>query len=155
MSFQPPELWDAQKIAGYIGVSAKTVLNHRIHQQGFPKPIKRGRRLLWDARETVRWLTRPIGTPQSEYSTGDSVEEQTSLYRHFDADQVLLYVGISLRPIQRLAQHEGASHWFQNIARIEIEKFPSRSDALQAEAEAIWRERPKHNVAMPNRGRAE
>ena len=70
------------------------------------------------------------------------------LYRHFDECGNLLYVGISLSTIQRLSQHKSQSHWFDNIQKITIEKFPSREDALQAERTAIQEEEPLHNLAL-------
>lgn len=69
----------------------------------------------------------------------------TSLYRHFSRDGALLYVGISLRPLRRLGEH-GDSKWFDEIAKVEMERFPTRLHALTAEREAIISERPIHNV---------
>lgn len=73
------------------------------------------------------------------------------LYRHFDEAGVLLYVGISNRPGYRSAQHEQRAEWWRDVARIDLERFDSRAAAVLAEHAAIWRERPKHNVA---RGRS-
>jgi len=70
----------------------------------------------------------------------------TALYRHFDANGVLLYVGVSLSAIERLRQHRDASHWSREIARVEIKWFLHRSDALNAEREAVRKENPKYNV---------
>lgn len=71
-----------------------------------------------------------------------------NLYRHFDASGALLYVGISLSAVQRLGQHRHNSHWFESIARIEIETFMSRAQVLIAERSAIEAERPLHNIAL-------
>jgi hypothetical protein len=71
------------------------------------------------------------------------------LYRHFDTAGVLLYVGISLSTLNRLAQHKTDSHWFEEIARIEIERHPSRAAALAAERKAIANENPRHNLQRP------
>jgi hypothetical protein len=71
---------------------------------------------------------------------------RTALYRHFDADGRLLYVGISMRPFQRLYNHD-RSHWSQDIATVRIEWFYSRKEALQAELRAITTENPAHNLA--------
>lgn len=72
---------------------------------------------------------------------------RTALYRHFSADGRLLYVGISLCAIGRLAQHRQTAHWFGEISRVDVEWLPSRRDALKAEAEAIRKESPMHNIA--------
>ena len=71
---------------------------------------------------------------------------ETHLYRHFNAEGDLLYVGISLSAINRLGQHADHSHWFKSIANVKIETFQSRDDALKAEREAIISEAPKHNI---------
>lgn len=75
-------------------------------------------------------------------------DRPADLYRHFDADGRLLYVGISLSTVARLTQHRASSHWFQKIARVEIEKHPSRRAALEAEKQAILSERPICNVLL-------
>lgn len=71
---------------------------------------------------------------------------RTALYRHFDAAGQLLYVGISLSAVQRLAQHRQTAHWFDRIARIDIEWHDSREEALAAEVVAIKAEAPQCNV---------
>jgi predicted GIY-YIG superfamily endonuclease len=71
---------------------------------------------------------------------------KTALYRHFDTDDNLLYVGVSLSSVNRLSQHKSNSHWFYSIARQEIEYFDSREEALKAEAEAIRNENPNNNI---------
>jgi hypothetical protein len=68
------------------------------------------------------------------------------LYRHFDAQGALLYVGISASAVRRLAEHKKGAAWFSSIAFVEVERFPTRAAAQQAEFEAITRERPKYNV---------
>lgn len=73
----------------------------------------------------------------------------THLYRHFDQDGVLLYVGISLNAIQRLSQHRDHSSWFGSIARVEIKTFETREAAMEAERVTIANENPKYNVRRP------
>ena len=74
------------------------------------------------------------------------MSDRTSLYRHWDADGDLLYVGISLSAVGRLAQHSKASHWANNIASVTIETFGSRKEAETAERRAISGENPRHNI---------
>ena len=71
----------------------------------------------------------------------------TQLYRHFDAEGRLLYVGISLSTIFRTKQHRDNSSWFASISKITIETFPSRQEAWEAETLAIEREKPIFNIA--------
>ena len=63
----------------------------------------------------------------------------------------MLYVGISLRALNRLGQHRNHSAWFSSIARVEMEHYPSRPEVCEAERIAIADENPKHNIvrAMP------
>lgn len=68
-----------------------------------------------------------------------------ALYRHFDADGQLLYVGISANPFERGKQHKGDSDWFQQVSTITLEWFAKRSEAEVAEIEAIRCERPSFN----------
>jgi len=79
---------------------------------------------------------------------------RTALYRHWDADGNLLYVGISLSAVHRLTQHKRDSHWHDSIANMTIEWFDNRREALAAEREAIRMERPifnkMHNAANDN-----
>jgi predicted GIY-YIG superfamily endonuclease len=80
------------------------------------------------------------------------------LYRHFAADGELLYVGVSLSALRRLQQHQQRSPWFDHIARVEIQAFQSRGEALTAERQAIATERPTHNarcVAGPGQWQVE
>ena len=71
---------------------------------------------------------------------------KTQLYRHYDSNKKLLYVGISLSAVNRLAQHRDTSHWFSDIANIEIETFSTREEALLAERKAIVNENPVCNI---------
>lgn len=71
---------------------------------------------------------------------------RTALYRHWNADGELLYVGISLKPFQRLDQHKNNSHWYGDIANVSVEYFDTRSLAEDAERVAINKEKPLHNI---------
>jgi excinuclease UvrABC nuclease subunit len=73
---------------------------------------------------------------------------QTGLYRHFDKNGDLLYVGISLNVFMRLYQHKDSSHWFSEISTVTIEYFETRQDALIAEELAIKKEKPMHNIVF-------
>jgi hypothetical protein len=73
------------------------------------------------------------------------MDKPTQLYRHYDAQGRLLYVGISLSALVRLSGHRGTSAWFDDVARVDIEMHPSRAAALKAEAAAIRDEGPMHN----------
>lgn len=72
--------------------------------------------------------------------------QQTCLYRHFDGDGRLLYVGVSLSAAARLSRHSVDSGWFRLVALVTLEWHPNRSMALAAERAAIRSERPEYNV---------
>lgn len=75
--------------------------------------------------------------------------EPTALYRLFDADETLLYVGIARRPEQRWREHAIEKPWWNGVARKSIEWHESRISAAKAEAIAVRDERPTHNRALP------
>ena len=68
------------------------------------------------------------------------------LYRHYDYEDVLLYVGVSISTAARLAQHRDHSRWFENVHRVTITRYDTRESALIAEKLAIQAERPVWNV---------
>lgn len=69
-----------------------------------------------------------------------------NLYRHFGNQGELLYVGVSLNTLGRLAQHKCTAIWFKEIKKVEIEQFENREDALKAEQCAILKEHPIYNI---------
>lgn len=66
------------------------------------------------------------------------------LYRHFNEDGVLLYVGVSLSVVCRSYKH-GKSPWADDISLITIEKHKTKRLALEAEKLAIKNESPLFN----------
>lgn len=70
----------------------------------------------------------------------------TALYRYFDADDQLLYIGITGDLAVREVSHIRDSSWMEFAARSTIERYPTRRDALDAERDAIETERPLFNV---------
>ena len=68
-----------------------------------------------------------------------------SVYRHYNAEGTLLYVGCSINPFMRLRSHEIGLVWAADIVRVEIERFPSSDAALDAECLAIRNEGPRFN----------
>ncbi len=73
----------------------------------------------------------------------------TSLYRHFDRNGRLLYVGISKNAVARLGGHKRNASWYPDIRNVTIANYPSRDAALRAEARAIRTENPIHNAMRP------
>ncbi|QLJ01510.1 GntR family transcriptional regulator [Streptomyces sp. NEAU-sy36] len=73
--------------------------------------------------------------------------ERTALYRLFDTDDRLLYVGISSEPKARMRDHAAEKSWWGDVATRDFEWFDSRQEAAEAEIEAIRNEQPLHNHA--------
>lgn len=68
-----------------------------------------------------------------------------ALYRHFDADGVLLYVGITGNPKRRLYEHKCRSRWAEQIDRVTVKWMPDLATARDAERIAIAKEGPLFN----------
>jgi predicted GIY-YIG superfamily endonuclease len=68
------------------------------------------------------------------------------LYRYYDIDGNLLYVGVSVNSVQRMINHRSEAHWFSEVARIEIENHEDRQMALRAETLLVTYLKPKYNI---------
>lgn len=68
------------------------------------------------------------------------------LYRLYDRDGDLLYIGVSKDPWRRFRGHRRTSPWIRKARRGRIQVFPTIDAALAAEREAIRTERPRFNV---------
>lgn len=74
-----------------------------------------------------------------------------ALYRFFDADDVLLYVGLTTNPPERLKKHRGEKPWWPEIAQMHVEYHPTVAALKEAERNVIATEKPRYNV-QHNRG---
>lgn len=72
--------------------------------------------------------------------------EPTTLYRMWGDNHRLLYVGITKRGYGRMYNHARMSEWWRQVITISLEHYPSREDAMAAEARAIHREKPIYNI---------
>lgn len=71
--------------------------------------------------------------------------QKTFLYRHYDVDRLLLYIGISSSSTGRTSNHLRSATWSERIAIIRVEPFNSRRTAAQEENAAIQKEKPLYN----------
>ena len=67
------------------------------------------------------------------------------VYRMWDKNGVLLYIGKSNNPLNRWKQHR-KKPWFEQVARFEYEPHPDEASAYAAEREAIKTEHPLYNI---------
>lgn len=70
----------------------------------------------------------------------------TFLYRLYNTDNQVIYVGVTANVGMRLGQHEYTKTWWGDVARVEVDTFAARPDALAAERAAIVTLSPVHNV---------
>lgn len=68
------------------------------------------------------------------------------LYRFYDEDDTLLYIGITNDPERRLYQHTAQKPWADDIARTEYAVFANKTEAAAAEAALIKELSPLHNI---------
>lgn len=83
-----------------------------------------------------------------------TTEAAHTLYRMFDADGRLLYVGITLDVGERFAMHRQGKSWWPAVAVIRLEHFATREDLEAAEAAVIAAEQPAYNVQREFRSSA-
>lgn len=97
------------------------------------------------------WVARALGVGLSTVKQYDpnrrthDLRGPSCLYRYFDADGNLLYVGIAKDPDKRRREHERTSQWLHLATERTVEWYDDRDSALAAERRAIRDERPIHN----------
>lgn len=69
----------------------------------------------------------------------------TGVYRFYDADEQLLYVGVSSNLRTRWKEHEDNRPWWGDIARHDVTWFATRAKALAEESRAICEDSPRYN----------
>ncbi|MFF1779853.1 GntR family transcriptional regulator [Streptomyces virginiae] len=70
---------------------------------------------------------------------------RTAVYRLYDAEERLLYVGIIMDLEQRFADHRRQKFWWHLVDRQDVRWYDSRPEAEAVEAEAIRTENPLHD----------
>lgn len=73
------------------------------------------------------------------------------LYRFYDANSVLLYIGITRNPPARFKGHATEKSWWDMVAHIKMETLGSRDELAAAERYAIITEVPRYNVTHNDR----
>jgi excinuclease UvrABC nuclease subunit len=71
--------------------------------------------------------------------------KETEVYRHFDKEGRLLYVGMGFQAVKRLRGHKKSSPRFGQIARMTIVSYPRWEQARAVERRAISIEKPLYN----------
>jgi hypothetical protein len=129
------DLLTIEHIAQMWHCSTRHARDVLVRKPGFPPLRPVNGRPRWSRQEIHNFIHRkPLDTPGEH-----------CLYRHFDSAGVLLYIGVSLSAVERLSAHNRTARWADKIARVEIERFPTRKAVLDAEAAAIKAESPRYN----------
>jgi hypothetical protein len=89
-------------------------------------------------------IEKRINPPRLRLTRAEA-PDLTHLYRHYDFDGQLLYVGVSNNVVARLTRHKRQAPWADHIATIRVDHYPTRAAAEEAEAEAIITEKPRFN----------
>jgi predicted GIY-YIG superfamily endonuclease len=83
---------------------------------------------------------------EEEWREEDTRPPIMYLYRHWDAEGRLLYIGITHYLQQRAEDHIKAQRpWLSQVARVSVEEWATREDSADAEREAIRTEQPIWN----------
>jgi hypothetical protein len=149
-----------------------TALRARIEAKRLRREVDAGRDPAQERREAKRAAMFAAGVPMAIIQGGDSFEDRRYrtvinaqllaaekfrsfieygiepacyLYRHYHPNGDLLYVGISLRALNRQQAHAAEANRRNLIHRIVMEPFETREEALAAEEAAIRLEFPKFN----------
>jgi predicted DNA-binding transcriptional regulator AlpA len=126
-------LWTVEDVAAHLKMPLKEA-RRAVMRGDFPRPVKVTRKLWrWIPDEVRAWVPSPPRPPT------------VALYKHYDGNGRLLYVGISLSHLYRLADHRDSSGWYADIRTIKIRHYPDRAAAKKAERQAIERLDPQFN----------
>lgn len=81
--------------------------------------------------------------------------QRTALYRLYNAEGNLLYIGISSDPSRRFRDHRSRHSWWGEVTNHSLEWFEIEFHALLAEVRAISTEAPRYNVRSTSRWKAQ
>jgi hypothetical protein len=110
----------------------------------FLRVLTPGRRTYWTYRFRFDGQDREISVGIYPEMLLDEAR-QTHLYRHYDFEGRLIYIGVTNNVFRRWDKHKHTSTWADQVATITIEHYPTREAAERAEADAIIAERPRLN----------
>jgi hypothetical protein len=82
----------------------------------------------------------------SSASNPSTAPRTNSVYKYFDAQKILIYVGITSAGALRNRQHNSDKAWWPFVAEQSVEHFDSRDMAHACEVALIQRYRPPFNI---------
>ncbi|MGW2739092.1 GIY-YIG nuclease family protein [Streptomyces sp. NPDC001288] len=100
-------------------------------------------------------MTVPAGSSRPKRDSRHSGQTRTALYRFYDENAQLLYVGITKRLQIRWREHarDYATTWWPLVRSNSVHWYPNRTEAGRAERQAIRDENPLYNVMHTVRNR--
>jgi predicted GIY-YIG superfamily endonuclease len=98
----------------------------------------------FEDRTPFAYAKRIDAAAKKQLELGQRVWTQ-ALYRWFDWDDRLLYIGITRDMAARQESHAKASSWSRFAARCSVERYPNRECVEYAERDAIRAEQPLFN----------
>jgi len=104
------------------------------------------------ARTSALTLAGPDQPPTFSRKAASAVADRTvrpssatSVYRYFDQNEFLIYVGITKRGSTRNREHNSRADWWPFVARQDVKHFDTREEAAALEKALILRYRPPFN----------
>lgn len=113
------------------------------HEEEWQRKMRSYAKIKLDQEEAVRQMRLE--------RMGEVTEDSDNfiLYRHFNSESVLIYIGITNDPPKRLRMHKAKSAWWAEVMDggwTQYEMFDSREELILAEKEAIASEQPRDNT---------
>lgn len=79
---------------------------------------------------------------------------ETAVYKAYDADGALLYVGVAKDFLFRWKSHRREAEWWKLAQRFEVALYATRDEALAEEARCITEDGPAYNACALAKGHA-
>jgi len=96
------------------------------------------------AKHRKRW--KEYGDPNIVHKSLEHIlEQETYVYRLYDLNNNLLYIGIAKNIQRRFYGHSRKKHWWPEVAKSYIRKYPNREEASRIEKQAIMKYNPLYN----------
>lgn len=104
----------------------------------------------------LRALTESLQAREPAATETETAVVPAWVYRPFDAEGGLLYIGVSKDFGGRWKKHAQTQPWWPEVRHMTTTWYPDEASAYAAETEAILAEKPRWNIAKtrPRRGAA-
>ena len=145
----PDALYPIAMAASAVDVSHRAIID-AMKSGDLPYYMHNGRKVV-KAQELEDWR-RGVVEALPKVPIKDIIGSHT-VYRLFDKEGALLYVGVTSNLGFRLAGHRRVQPWWNKVTHVSYTRFKTREIAEAEEGRAIALEDPVHNICMPQFGR--